>query len=149
TCSSQLRAGVLVGPGGLVESQVTASNTDNEDLVLTALDNGTFSGTVRLGPPTGTGNDTGTFIVRGPGTQILNGTLNIEKDVSVAGSLVFSGSASLGSQLKGALAVQGGKFRLDNVATNNNNRLRDATSSSTGLETIGGGVFTLDGNATG
>jgi MYXO-CTERM domain-containing protein len=45
--------------------------------------------------------------------------------------------------------MNGGTFKLDNTATNNSNRLRDGTSVSTGLESIGGGIFSLIGNALG
>jgi autotransporter-associated beta strand protein len=149
SATSQLRTGTLVGTGGSVLSQVATNNSDNEDIVITALDSGTFSGTIQLGPPTGTGNDTGEFTVRGPGTQVLDGILNIEKDVTVGGALVFAGTASLGNRFKGAVILKGGALRLDNVVTKNDDRLRNADASSTGLDVAGGGTLTLDGNATG
>ncbi len=147
TCSNELRVGTLSGGIGKVESAVTATNASSEDIVITALTSGTFGGTVRLGPAGGTGSNLGKLVVRGPGVQTLNGTLQIDKDVEIGGTLVISGTASLGAQTRGAIALGGGTLRLDNTATNNNNRLRDATATSTGLDPIGGGTFLLIGNA--
>lgn len=149
TCSSELRLGTLSGNGGMVESQVAGTNTNTEDIVVSAFSSGTFAGTIRLGLPTGTGNDLGALVVRGPGTQTLTGTLNLSKDVAVGGSLTFDGAASLSAQTTGAIVMGGGTFRLENVTTNNNNRLRDGSDASTGLDNIGGGLFQLSGNAGG
>ena len=149
TCSSELRLGTLSGNGGMVESQVAGTNTNTEDIVVSAFSSGTFAGTIRLGLPTGTGNDLGALVVRGPGTQTLTGTLNLSKDVAVGGSLTFDGAASLSAQTTGAIVMGGGTFRLENVTTNNNNRLRDGSDASTGLDNIGGGLFQLSGHAGG
>ena len=147
SCASELRAGTLSGGIGKVESAVTATNAASEDLVVTALTDGSFAGILRLGPPTGTGNDLGQLVVRGPGVQTVTGTLQIDKDMEIGGTLVFAGSATLGAQTKGALIIHGGTVRLDNTATNNLDRLRDASTTSTGLDPIGGGVFQLIGNS--
>ncbi len=153
TCSSELRVGTLSGTVGLVQSQVTGNNTATENLIIQAITDGAYTGTVRLGPPTGTGGTGGTFIVRGPGLQVLNGTLDIAKDVAVAGKLTLSGTASLGSQTTGAVSVQGGTLKLDNTGSNfgdnNPNRLRDAGAAGTGLEPIGGGTLSLVGATSG
>ena len=148
TCSSELRMGSLSGAVGKVESAVTGTNTISEDIVITALTDGAFSGTLRLGPPTGTGNDTGSLRVRGPGVQTLTGTMDIDKDLSVAGTLILAGNASLGSQTKGSVTLAGGTLRIDNTA-GNLNRLRDGSSTSTGLDVAGGGSLVLVGNAAG
>ena len=147
TCTSELRAGVLSGGIGKVESAVTGTNLASEDIVITALSAGSFAGTVRLGPPTGTGSSLGKLVARGPGAQTLTGTLQIDKDLDVSGTLIFAGTAALGTQTKGALVLSGGTFKLDNTATNNTDRLRNATSTSTGLDPIGGGIFQLIGNS--
>ena len=55
TCSSELRIGTISGPAGLVQSQVTGTNTSTENITIQAVVPGSFGGTLRLGPPTGTG----------------------------------------------------------------------------------------------
>ncbi len=149
TCSSELRVGTLTGNAGLVQSQVTGTNTSTENIVIQAISSGTYAGGIRLGPPTGTGGTGGALVVRGPGEQILSGTLDLNKDVVVGGKLTLSGAASLGSQTQGAITLDGGTLKLDNTAVNNTNRLRDASGTSTGLDTNGGGTFRLVGNAAG
>lgn len=150
--SSELRVGTLSGAGGTVQSLVTGTNVNNENIVIYALTDGTFAGTLQLGPPTGTGNDNGVLIIRGAATQTLTGTLAIQKDVAVGrgAALVLAASASLSGQLTNAgIVMNGGTFRLDNSATNNNNRVRDGATDSTGVDVIGGGLFSLVGNAAG
>ncbi len=146
TCTSELRIGTLSGSGGFLESQVVGTNTNTEDIVISAFTSGTYGGTIRLGVPTGTGNDLGALVVRGPGTQTLTGLLNLSKDVNVGGRLVLDSAASLSAQATGAIVMNGGSFRLENSATNNNNRLRDGDAASTGLDCIGGGLFQLSGH---
>ena len=155
TVSSELRTGVLSGATGLVESRVVGTNSDNENIVIHALSDGTYSGVIRLSAPTGTGNDNGALIIRGVAEQSFAGdasSLQIHKDVAVGFSATasLSGNASLAAQATSAAVVMnGGTFKLDNRTTNNTNRLRDGTSTSTGLESIGGGIFSLIGNALG
>lgn len=138
SCTSELRMGTLSGTVGKVESAVTGTNIDSEDIVITALTDGGFAGTVRLAPPTGTGNNVGSLVVRGPGVQTLTGVLDVDKDVDVFGSLTFGGTATLSVQSQGAVIMSGGTLRLDNTTTNSNDRLRDSTSTSTGLDLTGG-----------
>ena len=150
---SSLRLGTLSGNAGTVEGRresTTVGAFDSIDLVITALKNGSFGGTVR-NIATGGGDTGGMFTVRGNSVQTLTGTLEISKDVEVGGlaTLTLAGGASLGSQTTGAIVMAGGNFRLDNVAINNLNRLRDGDPDSTGVETIGGGTFSLVGNAAG
>jgi autotransporter-associated beta strand protein len=155
TVSSELRTGALNGTTGLVESRVVGTNTDNESIVIHALTPGTYNGVIRLAAPTGTGSDTGTLVIRGVAEQTFAGdanSLQINKDVAVgfSASARLSGNASLASQTtSAAIVMNGGTFKLDNTTTNNANRLRDGTSASTGLESIGGGIFSLIGNALG
>lgn len=61
----------------------------------------------------------------------------------------FSRHGFAGLATRGGVVLRGGTFVLDNTAINNNNRLRDAGAGSTSLETIGGGTFSLIGNAAG
>jgi autotransporter-associated beta strand protein len=164
TTSSELRVGTLSGPAGLVESRVVGPDTNNQDIVIHAIDNGIFEGTLRLAPPTGTGRNTATLIIRGAAKQTLTGmsvspdsppganALQIEKDIAIGhgATLSLSGNASLSQQTAGgAIVMAGGEFELDNRASNNPNRLRDGDSGSTGLDSAGGGLFTLIGNALG
>ncbi len=149
TCTSELRIGTLSGTVGKVESAVAGVNSDSESIVITALDSGSFGGTLRLAPPTGTGNDLGIVVVRGSGVQTLTGTLQVDKDIELASSLVLAGTASLGTQTKGAINFAGGALRLDNTATNNTDRLRNGSTATTGVDIAGGGLLILDGNAAG
>ena len=148
TSTSELRTGTLSGTVGKVESAVVGTNAGTEDLVITALGSGTFAGTVRLAPPTGTGGHSGALVVRGPGVQTLTGTLDIDKDVVVGGTLVLAENASLGAQVRGSITLARGTFRLDNTTINSANRLWDA-GASTGLDTVGGGTFNFIGNTAG
>ncbi len=149
TCTSELRLGTLNGTVGKVESAVAGANSDSESIVITALDSGSFGGTLRLAPPTGTGNDLGIVVLRGSGVQTLTGTLQVDKDIELASSLVLAGTASLGTQTKGAINFAGGTLRLDNTATNNTDRLRNGSTTTTGVAVAGGGLLILDGNAAG
>lgn len=163
--SSSLRVGTLSGASGLIESQRTDSVNpallDSGDIVITTIGDGTFGGTVRNSFTAADANaDNGDFIVRGTGNQTLTGTLQIAKDVSVGrgATLTLAGSASMATQAKGAIVLNGGKFVLDNSTTNlsdNNSttfgRLRNfnGSTTSTAIEPIGGGTFSLIGNAAG
>ena len=118
-------------------------------MAYSPLGSGDFGGTVRLGAPTGTGNDLGALVVRGPGVQTLSGTLTLSKDVNVGGTLVLDGTASLSAQTAGAIVMNGGTFRLENATTSSANRLRDGDAASTGIDSIGGGLFQLSGNGAG
>ncbi len=149
TCTNELRLGTLSGTVGKVESAVAGTNTDSEDIVLTVLDSGSFGGTLHLAPPTGTGNDLGSVVVRGPGVQTMTGTLQVDKDIELAASLVLAGTAALGTQTKGAINFAGGTLRLDNTVTNNTDRLRNGSTTTTGVDIAGGGLFILDGNTAG
>jgi autotransporter-associated beta strand protein len=152
TVSSELRVGTLNGNLGTVEAQVTGTNSDNASVVIHVIGDGTFGGTLRLGAPTGNGDDGGKLIFRGASTQVLTGTLDIYRDTIVGrgATVVLAGTASMAAQLgNGSIVMSGGTFKLDNSVINNNNRLRDATQTSTGLESIGGGDFALIGNAAG
>ena len=153
SCSSEIRSGVISGPFGDVRTTISTADSANppsESIVITALSDGTYGGSLTLSPPIGTGNDRGQFIVRGTGTQTLTGTLSIDKDVILGrgATLVLSGNASLGSQVKGAIVLSGGTVVLDNEDTNNNNRLRNGGTTTT-LEPIGGGALVLSGNGAG
>ncbi len=149
TCTNEIRLGTLSGTVGRVESAVVGTNTDSEDIVITTMDSSSFGGTLHLAAPTGTGNDLGTFVVRGPGVQTLTGTLQIDRDLEIAGTLVLAGTASLGAQTKGSINLAGGTVRLDNSTANNSDRLRNGDTLVTGLDCIGGGQLVLDGNAAG
>jgi hypothetical protein len=148
-----------------VESRVTGANTDNENIVINVLSDGTYGGTLRLAAGTGTGKDNGILVIRGVGTQTFTGTflspdspvgtnpLQIQKDISVGKSVTVSiaGNASLAQQsATGAVLMGGGTFKLDNSA-GSLNRLRDGAASpvTTGLDDVGGGLFSLIGNLTG
>ena len=155
TSTSEIRAGTLSGSAGNVQTIVTGSNT-SASIVLHALSDGDFGGTVRIDPRTGSGSNSGILTVRGTGTQTLSGTVSLnvvgaDMTVGRGATLVFSGTAALdsGTNTKGAVVLNGGTFKLDNVANDISDRLRDGAVDQTGLETIGGGTFSFIGNATG
>ena len=156
TVQSELRVGVLSGAGGTVEARdaTLAGNLDGQNIVIYALKDGSFAGTIRN---RNTDNNAGVdpdaspdLVLRGTGTQTFTGSMLIEKDVYIGGSatMVLAGTASLlvTGSTSGAIILAGGNFRIDNTA-GNVNRLRD--SGGTGLDTSGGGTFTLRGNASG
>ena len=160
TCNSEIRAGTLSGSAGNVQTIVTGSNTSSASIVLHALSDGDFGGTVRIDPKTGSGKNDGILTVRGTGTQTLSGTVSINLNISdsTAGgdmsvgrgaTLVFAGTAALGSNTRGAVVLNGGTFKLDNLTNAISDRLRNGDADSTGLETIGGGTFSFIGNASG
>jgi fibronectin-binding autotransporter adhesin len=148
TIPASLRFGNISGSVGTIQATVQAGTLDNYNVVITALGTTTFGGTL-IGPvPSVSTNDPGDFVVRGPGSQTFTGLISTNKDVIVGkgATLRLAGTASLSSQLQGAITMSGGTFILDNTNGNiGTGRLRDADPNSTGLETIGGGVFRLIG----
>ena len=156
---SSLRLGTLNGPGGLVQSrgQLNSGNQDSLDITIHAFTDGDYAGTLSntLIGVQSAGHNTGALTVRGTAVQTLSGTLDIEKDVVVGGSatLRLAGNASLNAQTAGAIVINGGTFVLDNAVTPLSSRLRDGNSGNlpnpTGVDVIGGGVFSLVGNAIG
>ncbi len=153
--NAELRLGELSGAGTLQGQDLTTGN--GQDIILSTLGDATFTGSI-INTRVGAGTVEGQFIVRGVGKQTLQtaaGALSVNNDFVVGrgATLVFAGSTSVvGTADKGKVVVNGGTFVLDNSATNNNNRLRDFGPSftiDTGLETIGGGTFSLLGNASG
>ncbi|MHA3774204.1 beta strand repeat-containing protein [Verrucomicrobiota bacterium sgz303538] len=146
TEDSSLRLGTLSGSAGTVSGITGASNS--VDIVITALQDGSFGGTISN---TG-GTNTGKLIVRGTGSQTFTGATQLAKDVVVGrgATVTFAGAATLGTQTTNAsIILTGGTFRLDNSQVNNPNRLRDGAVDSTGLDTVGGGTFSLIGNTAG
>jgi autotransporter-associated beta strand protein len=154
---TSLRMGTLNGSGGTVFAGVEGNDVSNYDIVITALHTGTYGGTIILQPPTGTGNDGGDFVVRGPGTQTLSGTVQIYKDmISGYGSTtVLTGNATLAKSITevdiGTITFAGGTVVLDNTFSNGgaSGRLRDGSTTSTTVEAVGGGTLRLIGNSAG
>jgi fibronectin-binding autotransporter adhesin len=151
--TSSLRFGTLNGTAGTVKGQrdAAAGAFDSIDIVINTIDAGTFGGTVD-NSFSGAGNDNGRLIIRGTANQTFTGTLFLAKDVAVgrgAGMTLAGNATHLGLVNSSAVVLNGGTFTLDNVGTNNGNRLRDGASNQTGLESIGGGKFALIGNAAG
>ena len=149
---SSLRFGTLSGTGGVVEARretATANVFDSVNMTITTLSSGTFAGTLR-NVQTGGINDA-TLNIRGVGTQTFTGTLDISKDVTIgdASTMVIAGNATLTGQTAGAIILGGGTLKLDNSTTNLVSRIRDGSSTSTGVETIGGGTISLIGNSAG
>ena len=157
SCNSEIRVGTVRGDNGDFRTNITTLETlnpDSESILITALSDGVYRGAMTLMPPLGTGGNKGELLVRGTGTQTLAGILNIDEDVIVGrgATLVLAGNASLGNQAQGSIVLNGGTFRLENEATNNDNRLREGgpiPGASTTLQPIGGGSFVLAGNAAG
>lgn len=151
TCNSEIRAGTLSGSAGNVQTIVTGANTSSASVVIHALTDGNYGGTLRIDPRTGAGINEGLLVVRGAATQTLSGALVLGADmvVSRGATLALAGAATVGLETRGAVILSGGTFKLDNLsAGNNNNRLRDG-GASTGLDTTGGGSFQLIGNTAG
>ena len=154
---SSLRFGTLSGTAGMVEARRETATTglfDSVDMTLTTLTSGTFAGTVRNAPSTvgvTTGSTSATLTIRGVGVQTFTGTLDISKDVRIGdlATMVIAGNATMNAQTTGTIILAGGSLKLDNTAVNLGSRLRDGSSTSTGMETIGGGTFSLIGNAAG
>ncbi len=153
TFESSLRIGTLSGNTGNVITTLEGQNTNNFDIVITALTDGTFGGSITIPGPTGLGDDAGKFILRGPGKQTLTGSVNVFKDTVVGSgaTLVLANNATFGFQSQGGITMAGGTIILDNTASNINGpgRLRDGTASSSTLETIGGGTLRMIGNVFG
>jgi autotransporter-associated beta strand protein len=151
---SSLRMGTLNGTAGTIDGHretISGGVFDSIDIVIATLDPGSFGGTINNNLVSG-GDNNGRLIVRGTANQTFTGTLILSKDIVVGGGagITLAGNTSLSGQTTNAAVVlNGGVFTLDNTTTNNNNRLRDASASSTGLEPIGGGKFSLIGNAAG
>jgi fibronectin-binding autotransporter adhesin len=151
---SSLRMGTLNGTAGTIDGHretATAGVFDSIDIVIATLDPGSFAGTINNNLISG-GSNNGRLIVRGTANQTFTGTLTLAKDIVVGrgAGITLAGNTSLSGQTTNAAVVlSGGVFTLDNTTTNNNNRLRDGAVGSTGLEPIGGGKFSLIGNAAG
>ena len=156
---SSARMGTLSGTGGLVQArgQLSAGSQDSLDIGIYAFADGDYAGTLsntKIGTQSA-GHATGVIIVRGTAVQTVSGTLDIEKDIAVGGSVTLrlAGTASLDLQTAGSIMFSGGTFTLDNAVTNSGIRLRDGNSGSlpaaTGVDVIGGGTFSLVGNAAG
>jgi autotransporter-associated beta strand protein len=152
---SSLRMGTLSGSAGTVEAKresVTVGAFDSVDIAINTLSNGTFAGTLRNNASGGGDATTGRLLIRGIATQTFSGTLDLAKDVEIGdgATMVLAGSTSLAAQTTtAAVVLNGGTFRLDNTTTNNGNRLRDGATGNTGVETIGGGIFSLVGHSAG
>jgi fibronectin-binding autotransporter adhesin len=154
TATSEIRVGTLSG-AGTVSTTVTGTNEDSSSIVVTALQDGIFSGSIAIAPPAGTGGADGSIVVRGANTQRFTGFMSVSRGDVVVGAgarMVMSDSASLAAETAGGVILNGGTFVLDNLSgANNSNRLRGSNfdTDSTGLETIGGGTFSLIGGTTG
>jgi autotransporter-associated beta strand protein len=151
SANSQIRIGELSGAGTVVTTDTSTGGIgDGHDFTISGLGNATFAGTLNL-LPTATGTVAGKINTRGLGTQTFSGTLLTNDDISIGrmSGIVLSGTASVASNVKGIVQMHGGTLTLDNTAVNNNNRLRDSGTASTGLEDVGGGLFQLIGNAAG
>ena len=160
TATSELRTGTLSGAAGNVQTVVSGNNTASTSIVIHALSDGSYGGTLKIDPRSGTGANDGILVVRGAAKQTLTGPLSLafvsavtttgaDIEIGRSATLALAGAATLGGDSRGAVILAGGTFQLDNVATNNPNRLRDAGTGSTGLDTKGGGAFQLIGNAAG
>lgn len=151
---SSLRMGTINGALGTIEGHretATAGVFDSIDIVITTLDPGTFGGTVNNSLING-GDNKGRLIIRGVATQTFTGTLLLAKDIVIgrgAGMTLAGNTTHQGQVTSSAVILTGGTFTLDNTTTNNSNRLRDGSTGQTGLETNGGGKFSLVGNAVG
>lgn len=159
TCNSEIRLGTLSGSGGNVETIVVGANTVSAGIVIHAFTDGSYGGTLKIDPKTGTGTNDGDLKVRGAAKQTLTGPLSLAfagagvggADITIGhgATLAFAGDTSLGADSRGQVQLAGGTFQLDNTTINLTNRLRDGGAGSTGLDSVGGGTFQLIGNAAG
>ncbi|HBO45993.1 MAG TPA: hypothetical protein DD670_19130, partial [Planctomycetaceae bacterium] len=141
-------AGTIVAATTVTDPAIGASG---HDLVILALTNADFSGTVSNlatsnGGVVGTNSKNGELTVRGIATQTLSGTTNINENIKIfsGAGLTLAGSAALtGNEV--SLNLNGGTLTLDNSVSNVTNRIYNAAS----IEPRGGGNFLLKGNAAG
>lgn len=149
SCISQIRCGELNGVGTVI-GQDTPGDGDGKDITILGMGNGSFGGTVSV-RPTGLSTASGKLATRGIATQTLTGAVLINDDLSIgrASGLTLAGNASVASATAGQVLMHGGTLTLDNSSVNNNNRLRDAGTLATGIESVGGGTFNLIGNVSG
>ena len=127
TCDSEIRMGTLSGSAGNVETIVVGSNTSSAGIVIHALTDGTYGGTLKIDPKSGTGTNDGDLKVRGVAKQTLTGPLFLAfagagssgADISVghgatlafAGSTALGTSSSVGADSRGAVLLAGGTFQ--------------------------------------
>ena len=147
--AAELRFGEVSGSGSITAQDPITGN--GQDIVLSLLGNGTFSGSI-TSTPVSPGTRKGSFFVRGLGTETLTGsTLQINNELTIGrgATLVLAGNAAIPSaNTSAAVVLNGGSFVLDNSGTNNASRLPDS-GAGTSLDTRGGGTFSLIGNAAG
>jgi autotransporter-associated beta strand protein len=155
---SELRTGewnsAVVGAGSVVAATTLTDTTigaHGHDLMIVALADGSFAGTVSNlitsnGGAAGPNSTHGELEVRGIATQTLSGTTNVNNVVSVAhgAGLALAGNAAM-TGVGVSLRLKGGNFTLDNAATNSANRLNDAAI----IDSRGGGTFAFVGNSAG
>jgi autotransporter-associated beta strand protein len=161
SCNSEMRFGALSGTVGTVQTTIldpaATNNVDSESIIITTFADATYSGTLKVSAPIGSGGHNGELIVRGTGTQTLAGNIFVDEDIVLGrgATLVLAGNASfaavdgLNSPL-GSVILGGGTLRLENETTNNQNRLRNGgLADSTAMQPIGGGTVILSGNSNG
>lgn len=155
---SELRSGEWnsAGPGaGAIVAATTTTDTaigaNGHDLMIFALADATFSGTVNntitaSGGAAGATSTHGEFDVRGIARQTLSGVTNINNTIGVGhnAGLVLAGSTALtGSGV--SLQLKGGSLSLNNSSVNNADRFNDAGM----IDVRGGGSIALVGNSSG
>ena len=147
--TSEIRLGELSGSGSITGLDTVTGN--GQSVALSLLGNGIYSGGISIIPSGGT--KSGSFFVRGFGTETLTGSaLQINNEITVGrgATLVFSGNASVSSNVNASVVLNGGSFILSNSSTNNQDRLPSATGAGVdGVDNRGGGLFSLVGNTAG
>ncbi len=147
--AAELRFGEVSGSGSITaQDPITGSG---QDIVISLLGNGTFSGSI-TSTPVSPATRKGSFFVRGLGTQTLTGSalqINNELTIGRGATLVLAGNAAIPpANTSAAVVLNGGSFVLDNSGTNIASRLPDS-GAGTSIDTRGGGAFSLIGNAVG
>lgn len=139
--STELRANRNIGIGGLTGSgTLTTTTAGTKTVVIEGPTDTTFSGSITNGSgvlnlaKAGASTQTFTTAIAHSGTTTING-----------GRIVLSGSGSMLST--SAIYGYRGELVLDNVATNNNNRLGDAIPIFLGLGTDTGSLSLLGNSA--
>ncbi|MCE9607968.1 MAG: autotransporter-associated beta strand repeat-containing protein [Planctomycetia bacterium] len=150
TTPTELRIGEISGAAGLVLARTTAVNENaGLNVVITTLGDASYGGTF---DNTGTGAGLATTLkIRGVGNQTFSNsvadTFKINGDLETfhGATTTLANFASTGTASAGKIILSGGTFVLDNVARNDNDRIR--TSGT--VDMAGGGTFRLLGNASG
>ncbi|MDB6156098.1 MAG: hypothetical protein JWL90_4551 [Chthoniobacteraceae bacterium] len=147
---SELRSGELSGSAGNVVAVDEEGTLQGQNILLYAYGDAEFGGSISTLPIITTGVS-GALSIRGAATQTLSGAVLVDEAITIAhgASLELSGKATLRERLNVTFNLNGGALTLNNIAENDNDRIRDSRTENEGIDSVGGGIFSLVGNAAG